>query len=86
MRELIKEWVDWVEDRPFNDFRYALSPSKLESLGWRQTVSWQDGLKRTKEWYHQLISNNNPTSYWSEFYSALQPHPQIHNLRIESSL
>lgn len=85
-KELLKEWVEWVEDRPFNDFRYALSQSKLESLGWRQTVGWEEGLLKTKQWYSQLISGGNPSQYWSEFNSALQPHPQIQNLRIESSL
>jgi len=41
-----------VEDRPGHDRRYALDASKLERLtGWRPAVGFEDGLRRTVEWY-----------------------------------
>ena len=30
----IENWVEYVPDRPFNDFRYHLDCSKLRELGW----------------------------------------------------
>jgi UDP-glucose 4,6-dehydratase len=31
------ETIEFVEDRPFNDFRYAINSSKLRELGWKET-------------------------------------------------
>jgi dTDP-glucose 4,6-dehydratase/UDP-glucose 4,6-dehydratase len=28
------EWIEYVEDRPFNDERYYISNQKLKDLGW----------------------------------------------------
>jgi UDP-glucose 4,6-dehydratase len=40
-----------VQDRAFNDIRYAIDVSKLKELGWKPTISWEQGLKKTVEWY-----------------------------------
>ena len=48
--------VVFVEDRPFNDQRYFISSDKIESLGWVQQVSFQDGLSLTIDWY---VKNRN---------------------------
>lgn len=29
------EWIEYIEDRPFNDTRYYISNSKLKNLGWK---------------------------------------------------
>jgi dTDP-glucose 4,6-dehydratase len=39
------EWIEYVEDRPFNDRRYYISNQKLKELGWNITVGFQEGLK-----------------------------------------
>lgn len=44
-----------VEDRAFNDIRYSIDVTKLRSLGWKQCIEWNHGLRETVEWY----SNNN---------------------------
>lgn len=44
--------LSYVTDRPGHDRRYALKCGKMESeLGWKPTISLEDGLRRTIEWY-----------------------------------
>lgn len=37
--------------RPGNDFRYAVCGDKIHDMGWHQTVSLSEGLRKTIEWY-----------------------------------
>jgi dTDP-glucose 4,6-dehydratase len=37
--------IEFVEDRPFNDFRYSINSEKLKILGWREVIDFEDGLK-----------------------------------------
>jgi len=37
--------------RPGHDQRYAIDSSKIKSLGWKTSVSLEEGLKRTVDWY-----------------------------------
>ncbi|BFU24305.1 dtdp-d-glucose 4 6-dehydratase putative [Entamoeba histolytica] len=60
-----------VKNRCFNDQRYSLDVSKLEKLGWRATTSFEEGLKKTVEWY--LEHRNN----WERTDEALVPHPRF---------
>jgi len=41
----VKDHIEYIEDRPFNDQRYYISNEKLKSLGWRAEISLLDGLK-----------------------------------------
>ena len=44
--------IEFVEDRPGHDYRYAMDISKIRAeLGWSPAVSLDDGLGRTVEWY-----------------------------------
>jgi dTDP-glucose 4,6-dehydratase len=44
--------LSYVTDRPGHDRRYALKCGKMErELGWKPTISLEDGLRRTIEWY-----------------------------------
>jgi dTDP-glucose 4,6-dehydratase len=44
--------VNYVQDRPGHDRRYALDSSKLrKELGWKPNVSFEEGIRRTIEWY-----------------------------------
>lgn len=38
------KWIQYVEDRPFNDKRYYISNAKLKALGWTQTVDFTIGV------------------------------------------
>jgi dTDP-glucose 4,6-dehydratase len=39
------EWIEYIEDRPFNDLRYYISNEKVKKLGWTIKVGFLDGLQ-----------------------------------------
>jgi dTDP-glucose 4,6-dehydratase/UDP-glucose 4,6-dehydratase len=41
----VKDYIEYIEDRPFNDQRYYISNEKLVKLGWKAKISLLDGLK-----------------------------------------
>ena len=44
--------ITFVTDRPGHDARYAIDPSRIrEELGWRPSVTLEEGLRRTVAWY-----------------------------------
>jgi dTDP-glucose 4,6-dehydratase len=44
--------ITFVTDRPGHDLRYAIDPSRIrEELGWRPSVTLEEGLRRTVRWY-----------------------------------
>jgi len=46
------EQIAFVDDRPGHDLRYAIDPARLrEELGWRPSVTLQEGLEKTVDWY-----------------------------------
>jgi len=49
--------ITYVADRPGHDARYAIDPARIrEELGWRPSVTVEEGLRRTVEWY---LANEN---------------------------
>lgn len=65
------EFVRFVSDRCFNDFRYHIDWEALTKLGWSQKVGFEEGLKLTKEWY---LSHAN---YWGDISGVLSAHPTL---------
>ncbi|KAK1289406.1 putative rhamnose biosynthetic enzyme 1 [Acorus calamus] len=63
--------IKFVENRPFNDQRYFLDDQKLKNLGWSERTTWEEGLKKTMEWY-----TTNP-DWWGDVTGALVPHPRM---------
>jgi dTDP-glucose 4,6-dehydratase len=46
------EQITFVTDRPGHDARYAIDPSRIRTeLGWRPSVTVEEGLSRTVQWY-----------------------------------
>jgi dTDP-glucose 4,6-dehydratase len=45
--------IEYVTDRPGHDRRYSLSSGKLEGLGWKAQVGFEQGLERTVDWYRE---------------------------------
>ena len=44
--------IEFVTDRPGHDARYAIDPSRIRAeLGWRPSVTVEEGLQRTVQWY-----------------------------------
>ena len=44
--------ITFVADRPGHDLRYAIDPTRMrEELGWRPSVTLEEGLRRTVRWY-----------------------------------
>ncbi len=44
--------ITFVADRPGHDARYAIDPSRIRAeLGWRPSVTVEEGLRRTVQWY-----------------------------------
>ena len=47
-----EDLIKYVEDRPGHDFRYSLDSSKIRSqLNWSENTNFDDGLKKTVDWY-----------------------------------
>ncbi|XP_061369835.1 trifunctional UDP-glucose 4,6-dehydratase/UDP-4-keto-6-deoxy-D-glucose 3,5-epimerase/UDP-4-keto-L-rhamnose-reductase RHM1-like isoform X2 [Gastrolobium bilobum] len=63
--------IMFVENRPFNDQRYYLDDQKLKSLGWFERTTWEEGLRKTMDWYVK-----NP-DWWGDVSGALLPHPRM---------
>lgn len=46
------EQITFVTDRPGHDARYAIDPTRIsEELGWRPSVTVEEGLRLTVQWY-----------------------------------
>ena len=44
--------ITFVTDRPGHDARYAIDPTRIrEELGWRPSVTVDEGLRKTVQWY-----------------------------------
>ncbi|MCG7575088.1 dTDP-glucose 4,6-dehydratase [Phaeobacter sp. CNT1-3] len=47
-----KDQITFVTDRPGHDARYAIDPNRIRNeLGWRPSVTVEEGLALTVEWY-----------------------------------
>ena len=42
--ENYNEWIEFIEDRPYNDMRYYISNQKLKDLGWSIDINLMTGL------------------------------------------
>ena len=48
--------VDFVNDRPGHDKRYAIDGAKIKKLGWTPKINFEQGIKETVKWY---LENEN---------------------------
>lgn len=49
-----ESYIEFVEDRPGHDRRYAISNDKIKSeLGWEPSVTFEEGIRLTIDWYLQ---------------------------------
>ncbi|MGG0657034.1 dTDP-glucose 4,6-dehydratase [Rummeliibacillus pycnus] len=61
-----EDLIEFVPDRLGHDQRYAIDPSKLKSLGWKPTYTFETGITQTiqwyldhKEWWKKLLKGNH---------------------------
>jgi dTDP-glucose 4,6-dehydratase len=65
-----------VDDRPGHDRRYSLDTTKLRSLGWAPQTAFDDGIRRTVEWYRdhrawwEQIKSGEYREYYARQYAA----------------
>jgi len=43
--------ISFIQDRPGHDWRYSLDCGPISRLGWKPRVPFEEGIKRTIEWY-----------------------------------
>lgn len=61
----LEDNITYVKDRLFNDCRYSVMTDALESLGWKQSVPFDEGIRMTIKWYTE-----NP-NHWANGILAL---------------
>ena len=55
--------IEFVEDRPGHDYRYSLDSSKIKKeLDWKIKVNFEEGIRKTVEWYEKNIEYYNSIS------------------------
>lgn len=65
--ENINKYVTFIKDRDFNDERYDIDSCKLEKLGWKRQVGFDEGFKQTVEWYRKALDDG----FWSDIRTAI---------------
>ncbi len=67
--------ITFVTDRAGHDLRYAINSNKLQTeLGWTPSVSFEDGLLKTVEWYLtnqewlEHVTSGDYQSYYARMY------------------
>ncbi|MEN9489006.1 MAG: hypothetical protein RL494_1271 [Bacteroidota bacterium] len=63
--------ITYVKDRPGHDLRYAIDASKInKELGWKPTVTFEEGLEQTIDWYLANTDwlNNVTSGEYSKYY------------------
>jgi len=48
-----KSLLEFVKDRPGHDLRYSLDIERITRLGWKPKIKFEEGIRRTIEWYEQ---------------------------------
>jgi dTDP-glucose 4,6-dehydratase len=66
--------IRFVKDRPGHDRRYAIDSSKIEGeLGWKPSVSFEEGISQTVEWYetHREWWKKIKTGEYLRYYNRM---------------
>lgn len=66
--------ITYVKDRPGHDLRYAIDASKIhKELGWKPSVTFEQGLERTIDWYleNEDWLNSVTSGLYQEYYKKM---------------
>jgi dTDP-glucose 4,6-dehydratase len=69
-----EELITYVTDRAGHDLRYAIDSSKLQKeLGWNPSVTFEQGLAMTVDWYleNEKWLNNIISGDYSRYYEEM---------------
>jgi dTDP-glucose 4,6-dehydratase len=69
-----KSLIKFVKDRPGHDRRYAINADKIMAeLGWRPSVSFEQGIHKTIDWYlqNQKWLTNIVSGDYQKYYEAM---------------
>jgi len=72
-----EDQVRFVEDRPGHDRRYALDNTKIrQELDWEPTVTFEEGVLRTVEWYrsHPDWVRKTKSGEYRDYYQKFYEH------------
>jgi dTDP-glucose 4,6-dehydratase len=70
------ELINYVQDRPGHDRRYAVECKKISALGWKPMHGFDEAMKKTVEWYKnnawwwQKIKSGEYLKYYKEHYEG----------------
>jgi len=67
-----RQLITFVKDRAGHDLRYAIDANKIQSeLGWSPSVTFEQGLSKTIDWYLQnkLWLENTTSGRYKEYYN-----------------
>ena len=66
-----EQLITFVKDRAGHDLRYAIDATKLATeLGWRPSLTFEEGLRKTAEWYlnNQAWLEEVTSGSYQEYY------------------
>jgi dTDP-glucose 4,6-dehydratase len=73
-----EEMIEFVEDRPGHDWRYAIDAAKIKKeLGWRPKYNFDEALGATVKWYQdnerwwQKIKSGEYLEYYKKQYTTI---------------
>jgi dTDP-glucose 4,6-dehydratase len=47
--------IEFVKDRLGHDLRYSINADKVSALGWKPRVKFEEGIKKTLQWYKRNV-------------------------------
>ena len=72
--------ITYVKDRPGHDRRYAIDASKIyKELGWKPTVTFEEGLSETIDWYLENTTwlNNITSGAYAKYYEDMYERREV---------
>ncbi len=69
-----EQLITYVKDRPGHDRRYAIDATKInKELGWKPTVTFEEGLSQTIDWYLSNTEwlNNITSGAYEKYYNLM---------------
>ena len=69
-----EDLIEFVEDRPGHDRRYAIDSSKLKNeLGWEPSLQFEEGVEKTVKWYldNKDWMDNVTSGDYQDYYNKM---------------